>query len=162
MKENSGEILRITGDVMQSIFTVKHSNECDPYVIEKFYQDEAICSRIRFGKNSYVVFYHEKPFGMFQHFFHQNNILIDYAIGSEFRGKKNGKEYLNFLYEYLSAIYQDSPYIVLFISPDNLPSIQVALKNGFYVDYGMDEENEMFGHTPYVKRNTYYKKDNQS
>ena len=94
MKENSGEILRITGDVMQSIFTVKHSNECDPYVLEKF--------------------------------------------------------------------YQDSPYIVLFISPDNLPSIQVALQNGFYVDYGMDEENEMFGHTPYVKRNTYYKKDNQS
>lgn len=139
---------------MQPIFTVKHCNECDSQILQNFTQDEMISSHVRMGKNYYVVFYQDKPFGIFQYFFHQNNILVDYAISNEFRGKKHGKDYLHFLHEYLSSIHQDCPYIVLCIAPDNLASIKIAEQNGFYPDYGMDEEDEMFELTPYVKSNS--------
>lgn len=91
-----------------------------------------------------------------------NKLTLEYNLFEKYRHKGYGFSLVNIATDVVSkenSIY-DSIYLLIHIN--NIPSISIALKNGYHECYDMDlqelVDSEMPNYRIYSKRNEYYQK----
>ena len=126
----------------------------------KIYKDENCDlfknSQLCFTKNSYIVSINDNIIGFFNAHIRQNDMMIDYELLEQYRGKGLGNYFLSIIEDYLSSNFEFDRFLLI-IKYDNEKSKKVALKNNYNLDYTMSEEmsidGEMNMYAPYTKTN---------
>lgn len=144
---------------MNNKIKYRHYKKSDTPFLDIIYQDKNIMANIPFNKKkSYLFLIDNNIVGFFNVEKLHGYPEIQYAILKEYRNLGLGSMLLENLTT-LMFLNTNCEKIYLMINRKNTPSLKVASKNGYQIDYDLESNDIDFPYYNLYKNNPYYEKE---